>query len=80
MAQVNLGYCLYRGIGVKRNRDEAAKWFQKAAEAGDLKAQYYFGDCCYVGFGVPKERAIEGNWRMKKVCHRRVIFAYTLVD
>ena len=48
-AQFNLGLYYYRGIGVKRNLEKAVQWFEKAAKAGDMKAQYHMGDCCYVG-------------------------------
>ena len=64
-AQFNLALILYYGEGVRRDRDEAAKWFLQAAEAGNARAQYYAGDCCYVGFGVPKDRKAAVSWYRK---------------
>ena len=29
----------HRGLGVKKDRNEAEKWYKKAAEAGDAKAK-----------------------------------------
>jgi len=38
-AQFNLGVLLEKGQGVAKNEAEAAKWFRKAAEQGDVEAQ-----------------------------------------
>ena len=38
-AQYNLGYCYARGEGVAANRDEAVKWFTRAAERGCAEAK-----------------------------------------
>ena len=38
-AQYNLGYCYARGEGVAANRDEAVKWFSRAAERGCAEAK-----------------------------------------
>src|SRR3984957_7590530 len=39
-AQYDLGIMYYAGQGVARNAAEAVRWFGKAAEQGDLNAQY----------------------------------------
>lgn len=39
-AQYQLGWCYYCGNGVPQNFATAAKWYQKAAEQGRVKAQY----------------------------------------
>ena len=46
---------------------EAAKWFQKAAEQGNPKAQQRLADCYHYGEGVPQD-PVEGlNWGQKAV-------------
>ena len=37
-AQFNLGWCYYMGEGVPQDKAEAAKWYRKAAEQGDVAA------------------------------------------
>ena len=44
--------CLYRGLGVRMNRKEAAKWFKLAADDGVPDAQWMYGLCLYRGRGV----------------------------
>lgn len=38
-AQYNLGLCYETGRGVEQDIDEAAEWYEKAAEQGNVKAQ-----------------------------------------
>ena len=33
--------CYLNGRGVEQNRDEARKWFQKGADAGNTSCEYY---------------------------------------
>lgn len=42
-AQYNLGICYKNGLGVEKSYDEAAKWFQLAAEKNYANAQYELG-------------------------------------
>lgn len=46
-AQINLGHCLgrayYTGEGVAQDKQEAFKWYRKAAECGDAEAQNIIG-------------------------------------
>ncbi len=43
MAQSDLGLMHFGGQGVPVDEVEAVKWFRKAAEQGDAKAQYRLG-------------------------------------
>ena len=54
-AQVSLGKCLYRGIGVKQDFEEAAVWLRKAAESHRPEAQTLLGNMYRNGEGVPKD-------------------------
>lgn len=51
-AQNALGEAYYDGKGVTENLTEAVKWFTKAAEQENAKAQYNLGICYYYGYGV----------------------------
>ena len=42
-SQFALGECYYNGDGVEVNHSEAAKWYRKAAEQGDINAQLKLG-------------------------------------
>jgi TPR repeat protein len=41
LAQYNVGIAYASGTGVERNKQEAVKWFDKAASNGNRKAQEY---------------------------------------
>lgn len=43
-AQYAVGECYEKGDGVKKNEDEAQKWFEKAAAQGHLQAQEKLGN------------------------------------
>lgn len=51
-AQNALGEAYYDGKGVTENLTEAVKWYTKAAEQENAKAQYNLGVCYYYGYGV----------------------------
>jgi hypothetical protein len=58
--QLSLGgiYSLGKDVsGVTRDYAEAFKWFRKAAEQGNAKAQYFLGRMYYYGEGIPKDYA-----------------------
>lgn len=42
-AMVMLAYCLENGKGIKKDRNEARKWYKKAADAGNALAQAMYG-------------------------------------
>ena len=61
-SQLEAGRLLYDGVGVKRNRGEAARWFEKGvnglkkkAEAGDADAVYQLAHCYADGTGVLRD-------------------------
>jgi TPR repeat protein len=53
------------GRSVPQNWTTAAKWWRKAAEAGDVDAQWYIGLCYYYGRGVARDAAQAKVWFMK---------------
>ncbi len=61
-AQFRLGSTYSRGLGVKKNDDEALKWYRKAAEQGYARAQYNLGMMYYFGKGVPQNNVIGYQW------------------
>ena len=64
------------GQGVKQDKQEAVKWYRKAAEQGDPDAQCNLGVCCANGEGVKqnvqeavkwfRQSAEQGNENAKK--------------
>lgn len=51
LAQRLLGYCYSNGKGVNQDFLEALKWYQEAAEQGDMQAQYELGCYYLLGYG-----------------------------
>ncbi|MBO7707714.1 MAG: sel1 repeat family protein, partial [Thermoguttaceae bacterium] len=58
-AQLEVGRLLFEGVGVRRNRGEAARWFEKGfracrklAETGDADALFTLAVCYDDGTGV----------------------------
>lgn len=60
-AQYYVGYCYLEGFGVDKDEEEAAEWFEKAADQGYVTAQVTLGWQYMTGTGVDedKERAFE---------------------
>ena len=50
------------GKDVPQDYAEAAKWYRKAAEAGDAKAQLFLADMYRDGKGVPKDLRQAEKW------------------
>ncbi len=50
----HLGQMYFQGVGVSKDRTEAARWFHKGAVAGDPRAQGNYGILHFDGLGVPK--------------------------
>ena len=44
---------------------EAVKWYKKAAEQGDVKAQYCLGFCYAQGQGVDKDNTLAAKWSQR---------------
>ncbi len=60
-----LGYCYQNGLGVKMNPKDAVKWYRKAAEQVDARAQNELGNCYYDGYGVKKDLEQAVKWYRK---------------
>lgn len=55
-AQYYLGLCCAKGFGVKKDMDQAFKWYSQAAEQGNAKAMLDLAVFCYAeGKGVKKD-------------------------
>ena len=64
-AQNELGVRYYSGQGVKKNFNEALKWFTKAAAQEHPKAQYNLGVLCEKGEGVIENDKEAMKWFTK---------------
>ena len=66
-AQSLLGTMYLRGIGFKVPRDnmKAVHWFTKAAEQGNINAQFSLGAKYYDGEGVPQDNMKAVHWFTK---------------
>jgi TPR repeat protein len=53
LAQNALGLRYAQGDGVKLDEQDAARWFSKAAEQGNVAAQAKLGSLYWAGRGVP---------------------------
>ena len=51
-----------RGDGVKKQPDEAVKWFRMAAEQGNPHAQYELGLCYALGDGISADKPEAYFW------------------
>jgi TPR repeat protein len=61
----NLGWCYSNGRNVAVDKEEAAKWFRKAADLGDKEAMYNLGVCYLTGEGVPEDKTETVKWYRK---------------
>ena len=61
-AQFNLGSRYARGDGVRKNVDQALKWYHLAAAQGDSGAELNLGALYEAGEGVPKDLAMARKW------------------
>jgi TPR repeat protein len=61
IAQLYLGQCYGRGLGVTKDKAKAAELYRKAADQGNAEAQYAIGDCLAEGRGVAQDygKAVE---------------------
>mmetsp|Transcript_3270 Transcript_3270/g.5262 ORF Transcript_3270/g.5262 Transcript_3270/m.5262 type:complete len:147 (-) Transcript_3270:118-558(-) len=60
-----LGIVLSRGEGGSREPHQAASWFQKAAEQGDVSAMSFLGIMCYQGDGISQNFELAQIWIQK---------------
>ena len=61
-AQSKLGILYARGVGVKKDLEEAAKLFEQAAKADFVKAQVDLGGAYLLGNGVARNPTTAGSW------------------
>eukprot|EP00729_Bicosta_minor_P007000 gene7000-biopygen5174 len=64
-AQCNLGNRYHDGVGVEQDHIKAAKWYRKAAEAGDAMAQCNLGNMYFNGKGVGQDHVEAAKWYRK---------------
>jgi serine/threonine-protein kinase len=64
-AQFALAFLYDKGWGVERDLDQAASWYQKAAEQGHLLAQMNLATMYEYGSGVPQSNELAFNWYRK---------------
>ena len=64
-AQFQMGLAYDRGIGVKQDLPEAAKWYRAAAEQGNVEAQNSLGSLYQAGEGVTQDYVQAKNWYQK---------------
>ncbi len=60
-----VGLMYDRGEGVQEDKKEAAQWFRKAAELGDVRAQYRIGQMYQYGLGVEQNNEEAAKWYRK---------------
>lgn len=65
VAQAELGYCYYYGLGVTVNYYEAVKWYRKAAAQNNAMALNNLGYCYEKGKGVTKDEYESTKWYRK---------------
>lgn len=61
-ALYRLGLLYRQGQGVKKNYDEALKWFGRAAALGSAQAQYSLADMYLRGLGVGQDLTVSAKW------------------
>ena len=54
---------LYLGQGIEKNIEQAASWYERAAEAGNAVAQNRYAKLLAVGEGVPLDLEEAAMWR-----------------
>src|ERR1017187_656245 len=64
-AQRNLGTSYYDGTGVRKDGNQAVKWFRKAAEQGDLISMEMLASIYWNGDLVPKDGVKAVYWGTK---------------
>jgi TPR repeat protein len=61
-AQFNLGILYDQGRGLPRDKQEAVRWYRRAAMQADTFAQNALGDNYWEGTGVPKDDREAVRW------------------
>ncbi len=76
-AQNNLGYCYAQGIGVRRNDQEAVRWYRTASQ-NSKEAQYNLGLMYEQGRGVQRDEKEAERWYKKAAENGEVNAQYNL--
>ena len=66
-AQAKLGQAYMRGLGVKKDYDEALKWLQKSSEQNDEFGHYLLATMYYNGLGVKQDYAKAAHFMARAV-------------
>jgi len=61
-AQFNVGLAHFKGLRGNRDYGEAARWFRRAAEQGDARAQGFLGAMYGEGTGMAKDHVQGHAW------------------
>lgn len=61
-APLMLGEMCFKGVGTRADPAMAVKWFRRAAEQGDEKAQLWMAICSYYGLGTKRDYEAAANW------------------
>jgi TPR repeat protein len=65
-AQCSLGMCFLLGMGISRDKQEALKWLQRAAEAGCCEAMFCLGTSYYFGnYGIMANKKEGLKWHKR---------------
>jgi TPR repeat protein len=63
-----LGQCFFHGWGVPKDKEAAVKFYQIAANLGDVDAQQDLAFCLANGKGAKKDRKEAAKWYRTAVC------------
>jgi hypothetical protein len=77
-AQKSLGTRHAKGLGVKLNYVEAAKWYRLAADQGHAGAQAALAELCEAGQGVPFDPAEAAKWYRRAAEQGHAVSQYCL--
>ena len=64
-SQLSLAYAYYEGRGIEENKEEAFKWYMKAAERSNSEAELNVGYMFDTGEGVEENKEEAFKWYMK---------------
>ena len=76
--QLEMGNRFFYGFGVHKNREEAFRWYNKAARQGNADAQKHLGSCYYNGEGIPQNHTEAVKWYLKAAEQGNVDAQYNL--
>lgn len=62
LAECQVGYFYYDGLGVEKDLDKALLWTKRAAEHGDRDGQYNLAYFYEEGLGVDRNLALAKYW------------------